>query len=611
MKNNLNQSTYFNIDHAFYIGLFAVFLLCIFLFFPIERSVANSHDYLDHWFSFYSVWGRSYESLFDLNYMVDELDGQPLNALAFSEFNFAELIYKLFSPILAHSLITSFILIVAFIGTFFLLKDYFVNGRTVSHLVLILSLSLFFAFLPHKAIRVLGMAGVPLLIWATLNVINNKKQFLSICVILFSPFFVYLPYGGLTNLIVFFLLWIFLVVKRHNSVKKFFFIILSLLFSYIVVIYRSIYHLFFANYEYDSVRNYKEYSDLSNFDLGDFFSNSLYNFLHVPGQHHTTGINDNVMVVIWLIILLAILVRLVQIYSNNKMKNVKHIKELKTVLLLTTFVFIASAIKVFDSEYFLLLSFIGIPLQLQRIDTLSLTFIIIICAISFKALLRVTNNRIFILSVLLFPTISLSYSYGFRYQIQETFGIKGFGNFRTFFFSPDLDKKYSIKNNNISDGRHRQGEFARIVDYLEVKAFDNIKKDLIKKKIITTFTEYGTLSIGLTPSVAWYHGFRTFDGRFYDTSVKKILKVRKIYASEYEKDGVNIDNVKGSMSYISKHSLEKDGSISPDIDINYFDKVNGKVIFSLYSFKNYKELGVELFGTYRGSVDPIYVYIVK
>ena len=125
------------------------------------------------------------------------------------------------------------------------------------------------------------------------------------------------------------------------------------------------------------------------------------------------------------------------------------------------------------------------------------------------------------------------------------------------------------------------------------------------------FSEYGTLSIGISPSVAWYHGFRTFDGRFYDASMKKVLKVKKIYASEYKKDSINIDNLMKSRSYISKHSLEKDGSISPGIDIDFFTKMNGKVIFSLYPLKNSNELGVELFGTYKGTVDSIYVYIVN
>ena len=94
MKNSFNKLTYIRINPAFYFGLFVVLLLCLFLFFPAERSVANSHDYLDHWFSFYSIWGRSYESLFDLNYMVKEFNNYPINAFAFSEFNFAELMYR-------------------------------------------------------------------------------------------------------------------------------------------------------------------------------------------------------------------------------------------------------------------------------------------------------------------------------------------------------------------------------------------------------------------------------------------------------------------------------------------------------------------------------------
>ena len=129
---------------------------------------------------------------------------------------------------------------------------------------------------------------------------------------------------------------------------------------------------------------------------------------------------------------------------------------------------------------------------------------------------------------------------------------------------------------------------------------------------MSNFTKYGTLSIGISPSVAWYHGFKTFDGRFYDTPMKKILKVKNIFISEYKKDGININNKIGSsMSYISKHSLAEDGSISPDIDTKLFNKMNGKVIFSLYPFKNYNELGIKLFGTYKGSVDPIYIYITN
>jgi len=613
MENNLDRSAYFNIKSAFYFGLSLVFLLCIFLFFPAERAVANSHDYLDHWFSFYSIWGRSGQSLFDLNYMVNELDGYPLNALAFSEFNFAELMYRLFPPISAHSIIASFILIVAFIGSFLLLKDYFVDERTLPYIVLILSLALFFAFLPHKTIRVLGSAGIPLFIWAILNVINSKKQFISVVLILSSPFFVYLPYGGLTNLIVFFLLWFWLVLIKQDAARRIFFLMVSLVFTYVVVVYRSIYHLFLSGYEFDSSRNYMFRSDLSSFNLSDFWPEWGFNLLYIPGQHHTTGINNNIMVFLWSIIFISLLVSMVHIFFQ-KNNNIENIKEVKTIVLLIIFVSIASAIKVVDSEYFLLLSLIGMPLQLQRIDTLSLTFIVIICAISFKILLRVASKKIFsfIMALLLIiPMISLSYAYGLRYQVQETFGISGFGDFRSYFLSSSPKKKYSIKNMNISDGRHRHAEFTRIIDYLEVNAFNEIKNDLIRKKIMTSFTKYGTLSIGLSPSVAWYHGFRTFDGRFYDEPVKKIFNMQKIFESEYEKDDKSISNVMNSMSYISKYSLAEDGSISPDINIPHFVKMNGKVIFSLYSLKNYKKLNIKLFGVYQGTVDPIYVYITN
>ena len=615
VENDLNKTTYFKVEHAFYFGIFVVSLLCVFLYFPAERSIANSHDYLDHWFSFYSIWGRIPQSLFDLDFMVKELDNYPLNALAFSEFNFSESIYRLLPPILAHSVIASFISIVAFIGVFLLLKDYFIHDRAVSFIVIILALSLFFSFLPHKTIRVLGSAGAPLFIWAILNIVNNKKQFISTTLIFLSPFFVYFPYGGLTNLIMIFLLWIWLIFKKHDSVKKIFILMLFLLFTYMLVIYRSIYHLLFSEYGHESSRNYKIYSDLSNFDLGNFLSEWGYNLLYVPGQHHTTGINNNIMPAIWLIIFIAISISLVRILIRSKNDNDSLIKDIKITFLLIIFISIASAIKVLDLEYQLLLSFIGIPLQLQRIDVLSLAIITIVCAISFNNLLKINNKKIHIftmIALLLFPAISLSYAYGLRYQIQETFDIDGFSDFRTYFYSLNSREKYSIKNANISSGKHRHLEFARIVDYLEVKAFNKIKNDLLNGGIMSNFTKYGTLSIGISPSVAWYHGFKTFDGRFYDTPMKKILKVKNIFISEYKKDGININNKIGSsMSYISKHSLAEDGSISPDIDTKLFNKMNGKVIFSLYPFKNYNELGIKLFGTYKGSVDPIYIYITN
>jgi hypothetical protein len=613
VENNLNKSTYFNIDHAFYIGLFAVFLLCIFLFFPIERSVANSHDYLDHWFSFYSIWGRSYESLFDLNYMVKELNDYPINAFAFSEFNFAESMYRLFHPILAHSIIASFISMVAFIGVFFLLKDYFINERTVPFIIIILALSLFFSFLPHKTIRVLGSAGTPLFIWAIFNITNNKKQFFSVVLILCSPFFVYFPYGGLTNLIAIFLLLIWLIFMKHDAVKRIFFLMVALMLAYVAVLYRSIYHFFLLGYEYDSSRNYRMYSDLSNFELSEFFSKWGFNLLYTPGQHHTTGINNNIMIFIWFIIFMAVFVSLVHTLTQNKKDDIGRFKEAKIMIFLFFFVSFASAIKIFDLEYQLLLSFIGIPLQLQRIDTFSLTSIVIMCAISFRIFFRIGNKKtlpLVIVTLLFFPMISLSYAYGLRHQVQETFDIDGFSNFRTYFLSSDSDEKYSIKNIDISDGRHRHSEFTRVVDYFEIKAFNKIKSDLISKKIITSFVEYGTLSIGLSPSVALYHGFRTFDGRFYDVPLKTVLNIQKIYKLEYEKDSKSIHNAMMPESYISKNSLTKEGYISPDIDVDTFIKMNGKVIFSLFPFENYNKLGIELFGVYQGTVDPIYVYIV-
>jgi|APSaa5957512535_1039671.scaffolds.fasta_scaffold17776_1 hypothetical protein len=610
-----------NNNIAFYMVLSLVLVLLLFLYFPPERAAANSHDYLDHWFMFYTIWGGSENLYFNLDYQVQRvLGGIPVNVFGFSEFSFAESMYKLFSPFTAHSIIASLITIIAFVGSYVLLKDeevwkiFRISNPSV---LLILYLSLLFALLPHKTIRVLVASGIPILLWSYLHIWKGSDTKIHWTIAFLFPFFASFPYGGYTvcGILLLFTIYSF-VVNRGNKYK-----VLALFCTtiglYILILYRSFYHWFFASYHHISDRQYKIYDSISNIEFKSIFMDGLDNFIFYPGQHHTTGVNKYLMLIVWSIVIFSIIYLIITLLKDNNRKNITkhHSAALLNIMALLGILFLISIIRQFDKKYFLLQQLFDIPLQLIRIDSISLTLVILVLFLSINSLLNSNNKRIkvatyFLMMVLLLST--LFHTYGLRMQVQRLLGFKtdasGF-EIVDMVTNKNYQIQQSIKPPSVN-GRHRQNEFSQLREYFEIEAFKDINED-VKNSIGSDFSLFKVISFGLSPSVSWYHGYTSVDARLYDRPIAKIEVMNRLFIKEILKDYHDIDKFqkRNTMTYVAKDSVSALG-ISPEIDMDYFHKIGGRIIFSLYKITNNKSLGIELLGEYNGTTDSIYVYIL-
>ena len=552
-----------------------------------------------------------------MNYQVQQvLDGVPANVFGFSEFSFAESMYKLFDSFTAHSIISSLITLTAFIGLYVLLKDRSVVYISNPSILLILYLSLLFALFPHKTIRVLAAAGIPILIWAYLHIWKGDDRRVHWIIALLFPFFASFPYGGSTICGVLLLFVIYSFVTNKKNKYKILSVFFITIITYFLILYRSFYHWFFASYQHVSDRQYKSYDLISNIDFKSIFLNSVDNFIFYPGQHHTTGLNKYLMLIVWSIVILSVVYLLISMLKEGVKKYNKEYKSiLLKILTLLGILFLISTIRQFDKKHFLLQQLFDIPLQLTRIDNISLTIVMLVLFFSINPLLHSGNKYIKLLTYSLMTILLLStifHTYGLRMQVQRLAGLKadasGF-EIVNMITDENYQAPQSIKPPSVN-GKHRQNEFSQLREFFEIDAFIDINKD-IKNSVSDNFSSFKVISFGLSPSVSWYHGYTSIDARLYDRPISKIAIMNKLFRKELLKDYHSVDNFpkRNTMTYVAKDSVSALG-IFPEIDIDYFKELGGRVIFSLYKITNHKKIGIKLLGRYKGTIDNIYVYVL-
>lgn len=155
--------------------------------------------------------------------------------------------------------------------------------------------------------------------------------------------------------------------------------------------------------------------------------------------------------------------------------------------------------------------------------------------------------------------------------------------------------------------------------YLATDLFQEINKDLPSNK-----ASYRVVSIGLSPTIAQYNGYYTLDGLYSSYSKKYKLEFRKIFEQELEKNIENkqyFDNW-GNRCYLFPSELKKNHSsnlVSKDknlkiLNLNFnaqaFKDLGGKYVFSGVEILNAQKTGLSLLNVYNNpqSFWKIYVY---
>lgn len=180
-----------------------------------QDSLLRIHDTFDVFSTLFVTLVKSGKA-FELSATIDNImNGLPHSAFV-SPFYAVIWLLLIFKPFIAFVINDLIVHLVAFTGMFLLLRTHLLKNK--EDMPIIFGSSLCFAFIPVMPLFGLSAAGLPLLLYAFLNLLNKRNKRLSYVIISFFPFYSSLVLSGVFvfTALAILLIWDFWKSKRVN-----------------------------------------------------------------------------------------------------------------------------------------------------------------------------------------------------------------------------------------------------------------------------------------------------------------------------------------------------------------------------------------------------------
>lgn len=545
----------------------ASFLLILFvspLFIFGEDAHIRVHDNLDSNIAWYKVLKDSGLLFGSIHSEIPQIINGELSRNAFgTEFSGIQWLYHLFPPMFAFAISQTITRVFAFIGMYLLIKSHFVRGEEEYPIRVWVSLA--FALTPFWPSGMLSTLGMPLALWAFLNIREGKHSWKEWITLIFLPFYSSFVLGFFFFLSVLVLLWVrdLIILKKSNWVFLGSIALMSVI--YLLIEYRLVYSLIFPG----PPTNRNEFFEST---LGFWstvklvFKNYFYGHTHVMTMHTEV------------IVPLSFLVLFVLMFKKWGLLEKRY-----------SFLFVINfALSVWYAFWF----YKGwIPLK-GRISFLN-TF-------NFA---RFHFLRPMVIYLLFAVGSSILWKLGkiWRYLVGLAFILQ---------LLILMNDNYEIYYQKAHDPTFKQ--------FYAVEQFNEIAGYIGKPK-----SSYRVASIGLHPAVAQYNGFYTLDtyNNFYPLAYKH--QFRKIIAKELDKspEMKKYFDRWGGRCYLfiaelgKRYEIKKTSSMAIhhlQLNTKVFKEMGGQYIFSSVPILNAKENGLEFKKSFdhKDSAWRIYLYQV-
>lgn len=623
---------------------FGISFLTIFIFlkfFPIDATKIDAWDNLDGAFVAWKLLSEIGFNYFNPNYKIENIfDGVFVGSI-YPHVSFGELIYIFISAEYAY-LINEFIArIIAFVG-FLLLSTYLINeGSKEKFKSILFAVSICYSLLPFNPTPFLTIAGQPLLLYALLKFYNKEQRLTHWIICIIFPFYSSIILGGEVILMFLAAINFFYIIKLKKINWNLILVSLIIFFLYILSIYKGLYVIFIED-SFVSIRSIFNPSNEINIQnvlnaikeaggiliFGDGHAPSLHTYFILSSilislliitkknkyyiflisliivnvltsvifgilddsgfgeliktqfefsQKFTLNRINHSQTIIWYFAFLYALLIILESKNNFLEKNIS-LQQLKSIIILLIALFVYIQVKVIP---FLELKYINeFPDDVVAIKTLLLTFIIML---------------VLIISLIL---ISYKYKYAFLNFIKKQIKIKVLIVFFFLigqgFYNINLFKLNKLLTFNHKFSWHHAGventTFEKYFLKNNFKKINNIISEKDKKN-------YKVGSIGLSPSIALYHGFNVADmylpnynlsykNKFYFYIKDEIIKSQKIY--EYfvntGKRCYFFSTEIGTHPLYFKHDVPK--LINPSFNYNLLKQNKIKFLFSISAINN-------------------------
>ncbi|WP_312468995.1 DUF6044 family protein [Neobacillus sp.] len=227
--------------------LFAFIVLAVYLsplFILQENAHIRVHDNLDSNLAWYKVLARSGEMFGGVEGIIPQIiNGQlPRNAFG-TEYSIIVWLYALFPTMTAYALSQAMTRIVAFFGMYLLLKKHVLPGE--NWLFMQIGSALAFALTPFWPSGMLSTLGIPLALWAFLNIRNREASWKDYLVLTLLPFYASIVLGFFFFLTAMGILWLMDGLRGRGWNLRFLVSIAYMSIIFMIVEYRLVFSFLF------------------------------------------------------------------------------------------------------------------------------------------------------------------------------------------------------------------------------------------------------------------------------------------------------------------------------------------------------------------------------
>lgn len=542
---------------------FALLILALYLsplFILQENAHIRVHDNLDSNLAWYKVLAESGEMYGDVEAVIPQIiNGVQRNAFG-TEYSIIVWLYALFPTMIAYGLSQTLTRVVAFLGMYLLLKKHFLPGE--KWLSLQIGGALAFALTPFWPSGMLSTLGMPLALWAFLNIRNGEGSWKDYLVLTLLPFYASIVLGFFFFLSAMGVLWLVDVIRGKGLNLRFLFAIAYMTCIFMLVEYRLVY-----SFLYSTEPNSRD--EYFHAELSFWHSVRLTLKNYVLGHTH-------VMTVHGLFILPITWIAFYFVYANKLWKKEK----LFVILFILNF-----ALSLWYAFWFYK-GWLPLTQRFHFMDTFNFA--------RYHFLRPLVIYAGFALALKIISLQGISWAKTAKWMLVLQILL-------LFLFNDEIiyRKKPTVKEFYAED------LFQQIEDHIGLDQ-----------------KEYRVASIGIHPAISQYNGFYTLDtyNNFYPLSYKHHF--RKIIEKELEKNKTirKYFDKWGGRCYIftaelGKHYMFKKKSKKKlkDLEINttVFKEMGGRYIFSALPITNAKENQLMLDKVFQSKNSAWKIYLYK
>lgn len=264
-----------------------------------ENAHIRVHDNLDSNLAWYKVLAESGQLTGPIDAVIAQIMNGNLSRNAFgSEWTIIVWLYALFPTMIAYALSQTITRVFAFIGMYLLLKKHFLIGEKWAPVTI--GTALAFAFTPFWPSGMLSTLGMPLALWAFLNIRQGERSWKNVLVLTLLPLYASIVLGFFFFLSAMGVFWLTDLIRKRTWNWPFLLSIIYMTGIFFIVEYRLVYSFLF-----DDEPNSRDEYFHARLTFWHCVRLSFKNF--AIGHHHAATIHTLIILPIMLVALFMVL----------------------------------------------------------------------------------------------------------------------------------------------------------------------------------------------------------------------------------------------------------------------------------------------------------------